>query len=281
MKAQGSTEYLVTLGAILFIGLIVSVVLFWPVGTTKDVKQSQTDVKYKIQAMNPASLKTGLVAYWKFDEGSGSTVSDSSGSNNGTLVNGPTWVSGKTGSALQFDGVNDYVNFGAPSALNLGTGDFTLAAWINPASAMLSTTNREFCILGNSQSDWARGAYIEVSTWGGKAFNSYVNGIGMNVAGLTLEAGNWYHVVLTRNSSTMKIYVNGAYTGTRSNAAIAGNATYQDWRVGYPEPGAYYFNGKIDEAMIYSRALSSDEVELLYTVPNVLKSDSIFNMGTP
>src|SRR3989344_5236105 len=47
----------------------------------------------------------GLVGYWKFDEGTGTSAGDSSGNGNtGTLVNSPSWVTGKVGGALSFDG---------------------------------------------------------------------------------------------------------------------------------------------------------------------------------
>ena len=52
---------------------------------------------------------SGLVAHYTFDEGSGITAGDSAGSNTGTLVNGPTWVTGKIGGGLTFDGTDDYV----------------------------------------------------------------------------------------------------------------------------------------------------------------------------
>jgi hypothetical protein len=60
-----------------------------------------------------AQLQNGLVGYWSFDDGTGTIASDSSGNgNNGTLVNGPTWIaSGEIAGALFFDGVDDYVSF--------------------------------------------------------------------------------------------------------------------------------------------------------------------------
>ena len=61
-----------------------------------------------------SSSSTGPVGYWKFDEGSGTLVSDASGnSNTGTLVNGPTWSTGVKGTALSFDGVDDYADMGS------------------------------------------------------------------------------------------------------------------------------------------------------------------------
>ncbi len=58
-----------------------------------------TTVYFLPSTVFAASPTTGLVGYWNFDEQTGTTASDSSGSgNNGTLVNGPTWTAGKVGS---------------------------------------------------------------------------------------------------------------------------------------------------------------------------------------
>ena len=67
----------------------------------------------EIQALfqqDSAVRESGLVAHWKFDEGSGTTASDSSGSGNaGTLTNGPLWTDGRIGKGLYFDGIDDNV----------------------------------------------------------------------------------------------------------------------------------------------------------------------------
>ena len=82
----------------------------------------------------PTVNGSGLVAYWKFDDGNGTTACDSSGNgNSGTLINGPLWTTGRVGKALYFDGVDDNVNVPASNSLNL-TNSFTLSAWVNPAS---------------------------------------------------------------------------------------------------------------------------------------------------
>src|SRR4029453_19442437 len=82
---------------------------------------------YNASAETSASFNvtpTGLVAYWKFDEGSGTTVSDSSANGNtGTLVNGPLWTAGRVGNALFFDGIDD--NITVPGFLDLSSS-FTL-----------------------------------------------------------------------------------------------------------------------------------------------------------
>ena len=61
----------------------------------------------------------GLVGAWKFDEGSGNIAYDSSGNNNHGTIYGATWVDGKFGKALQFDGIDDYVNISASSSLDI------------------------------------------------------------------------------------------------------------------------------------------------------------------
>ncbi len=83
----------------------------------------------------------GLVAAYSFDQGSGTTAPDASGSGNtGTLTNGPTWSSaGKYGGAISFDGVNDSVTVPDSASLDLTSG-MTLEAWVRPAA--LGTTWR-------------------------------------------------------------------------------------------------------------------------------------------
>jgi len=71
----------------------------------------------------------GLVAEWHFDEGSGSVLEDSSGNGNDGVIYGATWVEGKYGKALSFDGVDDYVDFGNDASLNVEC--ITLEAWVN------------------------------------------------------------------------------------------------------------------------------------------------------
>src|SRR4030042_3939976 len=80
-----------------------------------------------------ADIANGLVGYWNFNETGGITAIDSSDSNNtGTLVNGPTWTTGKINNALSFDGVDDYVNVDdIPFRLVNGT----IAAWFKFNSA--------------------------------------------------------------------------------------------------------------------------------------------------
>ena len=77
----------------------------------------------------------GLVGWWKFDEGSGTVAYDSSGNgNDGNLTNGPTWITGKIGGALSFDGVDDVIIAPLPN-LNTSNISTSQSAWIKTGSS--------------------------------------------------------------------------------------------------------------------------------------------------
>src|SRR5204863_5550590 len=79
----------------------------------------------------------GLVGHWKFDEGSGSFAADASGfGNHGTMVNGAGWTGGKSGTAANLDGANDYVSAASSASLNNPRNGMTVAMWINLRSAV-------------------------------------------------------------------------------------------------------------------------------------------------
>ncbi len=69
-----------------------------------------------------------IVGLWLFDEGKGGVVKDSSGKGNDGEIFGAEWVAGQFGSALEFDGTDDYVNAGNDSSFDI-TDAMTLAAW--------------------------------------------------------------------------------------------------------------------------------------------------------
>ena len=77
----------------------------------------------------------GLVGYWSLDDGSGTLAKDNSGNgNDGTLYGSPSWVDGKVGKCIDFDGVDDYVSIADASELNT-TNAQTIVLWTKKASA--------------------------------------------------------------------------------------------------------------------------------------------------
>ncbi len=214
-----------------------------------------------------ADITTGLVGYWKFDETSGTSAADSSGSGNtGTVNGGAVWTTGKTNGALSFDGVNDLVNAGSASSLDDLTS-FTYSAWVYK-------TAQDGAIISKRNPYSGSGKYFAVDSAGG------ANGIKFTVdrSSSMAFAGNanvlpsnaWYFVAATYSSiDGPRIYVNGTEISYSTRLVGSGSETSDaasSLTIGsaYNTP-AYLFSGKIDEVRIYSRVLSASEVSELYT----------------
>jgi hypothetical protein len=199
---------------------------------------------------------SNLVGYWRFEEGTGTDVSDSSGYGNDGTVSGAAWTSGRFGNALEFDGSNDYVDVHHDTLWDLkATDDITVNAWIKLAS----DTSGDF---GNIWGDWAGPCFqIHKESSGSYWLNWYGGGEKKSDL-LTFEMNKWYHVVVVREGgSTIRWYRNGELVGTAVPDEIDKDPDYV-W-IGGDEAGEN-FNGTIDEVMIFNRSLTSDEVRELY-----------------
>ncbi len=234
-----------------------------------------------------ADLDSDLVARWTFDEASGTTVADTSTvdsiADDGTL-NGATFVSdGISGSAVAFDGSNDRIDVANSTELNTYTGTKTaytisLAFKVDPANALTGTqVLYEQGGIGNGFNIYIRGGNLYVGAWSDG--NGWSNGafISTSLAGLE---GGWHSVSLvldatsaTASERTLTGYLDGIDFGTKTGAkavsphsgAIAFGGMSQDTQIdtGDLTGNGHYFQGEIDEARIYNRALSDTEVRVL------------------
>ena len=215
------------------------------------------------------SLESGLVGYWKLDEGSGTTTADSSGTgNNGTLTNmdpGTDWVSGYVDGALDFDGSNDYVSVPDDPSLDI-TGSFTLSAWIKPSSvsaAWATIVVKGYAYLIQLNYDKLNIA-IHNGSWSEMATDS------------VFSVDTWYHVVGVYDDTTsaFTIYIDGREIKTGA-ASFAPDADNTSLSIGQSSQGAERFPGIIDDVRVYNRALSASEAALLFrTTSNVTSAPS-------
>jgi hypothetical protein len=204
----------------------------------------------------PPPPAPGLVAAYSFDEGSGTAVIDRSGNGNTGTVANTTWsTAGKYGGALSFNGTSSWVTVADSSSLDL-TGALTLEAWVNPAA--LGTTWRT--VLFKEQSaGMVYSLYANESTGhpvGQVNIGGEQNAVGN--AGLPLDT--WTHLALTYDAQTLKLYVNGALAGSKTQTGavpastgvlrMGGNGIWPEW-----------FSGRIDNVRIYNRALSQAELQ--------------------
>ncbi|UCF17857.1 MAG: LamG domain-containing protein, partial [Phycisphaerales bacterium] len=202
-----------------------------------------------------------LVGWWKFDEGSGTEIFDSSGyENNGTVHENVSWADGKLGLALQFDGSPGHCEIPFSDSLRiLNEGDFTITAWLL-VNEVPPSTNRlvlqQTDLNGTGRSLLFVHSSNEIRTFAGGAATS---------SGVGVVSGEWIHaaVVVTEQGATdsIQMYVNGQPSGP-ANTSLGMESCEGIYHVGsHKNTSSNNWDGLIDDLRIYNHALS--EVELL------------------
>jgi len=222
-----------------------------------------------------------LVGYWAFDEGSGTVAVDGSGNgNNGTLVNGPTWVDGVVGKCLSFDGVNDYVDCGEGSGnFDFGSGDFSISLWAN-----LTTHSETSGLITKVEGNYWYGTGFSIAT-PESPYSPYFRVVG-TLSSMYINTGlgdsyGWSHIVCMREGDTFTVYINGTVAGTNT-VAVGDINNDSALTIGKGNQG--YYNGLIDEVRIYNRAITADEIKALYDHPagdpsSVCTTVRLFNLS--
>jgi hypothetical protein len=205
----------------------------------------------------PYSIPTsGLVAYWKFDEGSGTTATDSSGSNNNGTWNGTGthYAAGKVGSyAGQFNGSNDYVST-ALTNFPSGNTSRTVSLWFKASSI----TDSWIFDYG------AKSDYQEFGL-GIKSNGVLMRFWGLGDTGISEvpTLNTWYMVTVTYDGSIGRIYLDGGRKYVEWSVSSL-NTQLTTSGIGRRINTYNYFNGTIDDIAVYNRALSSTEILAIY-----------------
>jgi hypothetical protein len=197
----------------------------------------------------------GLVAFWRFDEGSGIQIHDcTKNGNDGTLTVG-AWVPGVHGSAISLDG--GWVGFGTPPSLRI-TGDLTVAAFVR-ASVFPVSTNHGY-IVGKTSNVTQAGWRLADATANGVIFGVAVDGGTFDVApSSTLATATWVHLAGVIQSGTLSVYMDGNIVGAGDGGTPI-LASVAELRIGARADGLFPYIGDVDEVRLYSRALSNAEI---------------------
>jgi Concanavalin A-like lectin/glucanases superfamily/Divergent InlB B-repeat domain/Fibronectin type III domain len=217
------------------------------------------------------TLTNGLIAWYPL---AGDANDYSTNGNNGTAVGNASYtvgVSGAANSALNLNGVNQYVSLGHPGLYNFGTNNFTFSIWFQTTTIGVpqqlfscdDASGRQFIFDIADVSSGTVTAYLlnKSSTVGYRTGN-------------ILTPYTWYFAVLERSSNTpgaLTLYLNGVKVtsfaafqndlpfnmGTTSSDVEIGRRTYAN----YTEP----FSGSLSGVRVYNRALSATEINTLYT----------------
>lgn len=242
----------------------------------------------EIETLVGISDHRAFMGHWKLDETSGTTAADSSGmGNDGTMGGGLSGatdsVSGQIDTALNFDGIGDYIASGF-NPVNYAGREWTTSAWFKSSS----TTAQSHAILGARVGTGATGSEFEVyfkpdtddlnialgdSNSGGSVYTC--------VTGTNYFDGGWHQVVITAvHADTLKCYVDGVLKLTQAitSSQVNSNIDLPEYGIGAVneiDNGVYnhFFEGSIDDVRIWDRALSQDEAEGLFCTGSVGKID--------
>jgi VanZ family protein len=204
-----------------------------------------------------------LEAHWKFDENEGSKAIDSSGHDlTGAFKGNPQRIAGVLGGAAQFDGTNDFIDFGRPGELRL-LGSMTISAWIYSVAFP-----RDDAAIVSSLGDIGFQLDTTIDTGprtiGFKLINS-CDELMARYGASTLNVDRWYHIagVYDAEAKKLDVYLDGKPDNGPMRGAVSGMQRSSRKAVrGGRRSGlsGYEFAGAIDDLRIYSVALTEPQI---------------------
>tara|TARA_X000001036_G_scaffold436220_1_gene478940 strand:+ start:273 stop:3695 length:3423 start_codon:yes stop_codon:yes gene_type:complete len=245
----------------------------WNIALTQEQIQSQMNHEL-------TGTEEGIVGYWNFNDGEGSTLTDLSGNGNHGTINGATWSDDvppapqqtSPNHSLSFDGQDDYVQIADSDELD-GMENLTVQFWVKFNSYNdYSTGSEGYNIL--SKSEYGQDANIEVSY----SFYTAKDEDGMTFLIQTdngqadahlsgyesiISLNQWHHITGTYDGNYAYLFIDGELKATSSQregsiyendyALRFGSTIGTSWNT--------YFDGLIDEVSIMSTALTSDQIQ--------------------
>ncbi len=201
------------------------------------------------------------IAYWKLDEGQGSTTYDTMGRNNGTLGVGssaPQWKSESeciTGKCLYFDGSNDFFSITTPNIQDT-PNKFTIEGYIRPAEVNArfigpTTNGVDNYIAYNANNKTLDVAITESTDLNNRTRSSANNTVLPNI---------WTHWAVSIDDKDIKIYINGKlnaqFTETIDIGTWAG-----PWIIGARGNKSVFYQGYLDDVKVYPYARTAAEIK--------------------
>ncbi len=243
-------------------------IVFTNSGTSNNLVQGN----YVGPDINGNGLPANMVSWWR---GEGNAF-DSFDGNNGTLQGGATFATGKVGQAFSFNGTTAYVDAGSNVGNFSASQPFSVSAWIN-ASTLSGINQGLIARMSAGSVGWE----LRITTANRARF--ILASDGSNYRGsdtAVLTTGGWYHIVGTWDGTTAQTYLNGVLSSTAVNSGTLGTITgTTNLHIGHEQNFNSYFTGLIDEPSIYSRSLSSSEIQRLFNAGNVGRVTLLGNLA--
>lgn len=209
-------------------------------------------------------ITTGLIAWWKLDDGSGTTPVDSSGTgNNGTFVGSPTWTTGHIGGGLSFNGSSQYVTAATTGMGSLTTA--TLAAWMNRSS-----TGNQVSLGAGSNSTNDRFTFQWFTD--GNCYFTFGNGSGIQYAFCAANVTGWHHFAMVFDGSQagnarIAGYIDGVLKtltyNTSPPSSLSSSASLGNFVMGTNANLSGNSTGIVDDVRFYNVAKNATDIAAL------------------
>ena len=225
--------------------------------------------------------QAALVSQWKLDEGTGSTTRDAAADRGGTLQNGATWTTGKSGPAVNMDGANDYISL---PPIDVTGSAITLSAWVKNASfptgveqrfiskANDSTAAGTYWMLGQTNNGQNR---LMVRLRTGESTTTVIASSG------TLPLNTWYHAAASYDGTTIRLFLNGTQIGSVAKSGTVSRNDNVAVHIGRSNEGSNYLRGAIDDVRVYSSALSAAGIAALAGTPESGNQPPSVSLSSP
>lgn len=220
-----------------------------------------------------STLLNGLRARWSLDEASG-TRNDSVGTSHLTDNNTVPQTTGKLSNAASFNGTNEYLSVADNAALSFANGtSFTLACWLNPTSLVSGATpiNKGDLIFNATNFEYA----LEFLTQSGNTnllwiISNNTSSSALNCSAGVLATSTWHLVIAWYDHAGPLMYIQLNNGTPVSQAAPSGGTSDQAhaFHVGSSGAGGAFFPGAIDEVVLWDRALTTGERDMLWNSGN-------------
>lgn len=219
----------------------------------------------------------GIVSWFPFN----GNANDSTARNNGTISSSPVYVTdrfGKPGSAMQFDGVDDYIT-SATNGFSTGKQDRAFSFWIKSSNLAVEAKS----LVGYGGADLYQYTYVMLGRNSSQLSRAWFWGWGDDyTANAILPNDRWIHIIYNQKDGVGQFYFNGVFdsqftlhasTNTPSGTTfyIANNSSH----------AGRNFDGIIDDIVVYNRSLTTSEIDSLYrtggwpsTLPGEYTSDT-------
>lgn len=237
-------------------------------------------------------VHSGLAAYWRLDDATGSTATDLVAGVNGTLMNmeEADWVTGRRCGALNFDGSPEYVQ--TTSDLMQTLDDMTIALWFKTDT----TTNPHHMIWQGPAADNGWGEplgpihnemHVTIGRFDTNDVVGFFYGETDELAGscevLTAftDTSAWHHVAVTFSNAsgptvTGELFLDGVSMGSDTGTQVGRSNWDTNIRLGRPGQADRYFDGQLDDVRIYNRVLADAEIEALAArFPTIIDLDTL------